>query len=413
MRRVHVKTHKFFNQVSRQAMFEKVGGYVDKFYELELEIEKIKKKYNLEKIYRFDLGENFQGFSPKIKDYVQWMVKGDMLDRSLNSYPERSQSALKERLADKFQIPEKWIIIGAGLDSILDLISRVFLEYRDIFMMPIPSFYLFEEYSERMGAIPVFLELREEDNFGWTDEMTRKFKEMVSKFRPKIVWMANPNNPTGQYIEPAVLQDLISFARSYNTFFVADEAYGEYMDTPDRVVSAAQFIHKFENLMVLRTFSKKYGLAGIRVGYLMCSSQEIIEAILLHRHHFPVPQISVDIAQMAMEDNDFLVESQKETIENRERLCASLSRLKNFSFVPSYSSLLMIKNQRLPSSILMDFFQQRGIIASGLEISGLEGKNYLRITVGSEEANEYLCKICREIDIKSEDVGCEAEIALF
>lgn len=401
---MQIKTYKFFNQFTRQAMFEKVLGYVDQKSSVEFEIQRLKEVFNFEKIYRFDLGENPEGCSTAIKDFlIQKLPNDGLLERSLTRYPDYTYSALREKVAERFQISKKWIIVSTGLGSIIDLITRVFFDRRDMFLMPIPSFYLFEEYSERMGAIPIFLELDEKDHFNWTAESTEKFKSLMAKFRPKIIWIANPNNPTGQFVDVDILKEVIEVARSYNSFVAVDEAYGEYIDGPDHVISAAQFVHQYDNLMVLRTFSKKYGLAGIRVGYMICSSKEIVEAMLTHRQPFPVTPFAVELAMIALGDQGFLNWTQETMEKNRQVLCDNLGKLSFFSFIPSRTSLLMIKNCCIRGTILSNLFKQRGIIVSDLNISGLSGKDYVRITVGKEEANDYLVNACREIEEKYGD----------
>jgi histidinol-phosphate aminotransferase len=398
---MQIKTYKFFNQFTRQAMFEKVLGYVDQKSSVEFEIRRLKEVFNLKKIYRFDLGESPEGCSPAVREFLlKRLPQDELLEKSLTRYPDYTYSALREKIAERFRVSRKWVIVSTGLGSIVDLITRVFFDSKDMFLMPIPSFYLFEEYSERMGAIPIFLELKEKDQFKWTAETTDKFKSLMAKFRPKIFWIANPNNPTGQFIEETVLEELIDVALSYNSFVVVDEAYGEYTDPPGGVTSAAQFVPKYENLMVLRTFSKKFGLAGIRVGYMMCSSKEIIDAMLVHRQPFPVTPLAVELALIALDDQDFLNWSQRTMEKNRKVLCKNLNKLKFFSFIPSRTSLLMIKNGCIKSSILSNLFKQRGIIVSDLNISGLSGKDYVRITVGKKDANEYFIKACAEIDDK-------------
>lgn len=399
---MQIKTHKFFNDATRQAMFERVKGYVDKAVDVETEIERTQAKYGLDRIYRFDLGENADGYSPRIQEYLGELRKDGRinarLNEWLNSYPDRNYLSLRQGLADRFEIPREWIMIGAGLEYILDLITRVFLEPRDIYLTPVPSFYLFEEYSERMGAIPYFLDLKEEDGFRWTAQTTQRFRKLVDKFRPKLIWIANPNNPTGQFVQDMVLEDLMDYARAYNAFIVIDEAYGEYTDPPGEVLSAARFLPRFENLMVLRTFSKKFGLASLRIGYLMCSSPDILEGLQVHRHNFPVTQLSVDLAQIALEDQDFLNQSRLQNTANRKEVFEHLSGLQDFSAIPTRTNIFMLKHRLFSGMELKEAFEQRGIIASSLDISGIQDKGYLRFTLRNREDNRYLTQVCTEID---------------
>lgn len=399
---MHVKTHKFFNAATRQAMFEHVKGYMDRTQDPEAEIGRIQRDYGHEQVFRFDLGENAEGYSPRIQDYLGELRKDGRinvrLNDWLNSYPDRHHTELKQLLGGKFGIPPEWCLIGAGLEAILDLITRVFLDPRDVYLMPIPGFYLFEEYSERMGAIPYFLELREEDDFRWTAHTSQRFKQLVDKFKPKLIWIANPNNPTGQFLHESVLEDLIDCASAYNAFVVVDEAYGEYTDPPGGVHSAAQFLERHKNLMVLRTFSKKYGLASLRIGYVMSSSPEIRDGLQVHRNNFPVTQLSVDLAKIAVEDEAFLDFSRAQTALTRKEVFERLASLRTFTTIPSLTNIFMMRNTRLPGPQLLAALHRRGIIAAPLEISGIRDRGYIRIALRNRADNLHLCAACEEID---------------
>jgi histidinol-phosphate aminotransferase len=340
-----VKTIKSFNQFTRNALLEKVGGYVNKNKSLEREILYIKRTYNLSKIYRFDLGENVDGFSPKVNKYLSTFSRNEVLFSKLHQYPDITHTSLRERLGAIFKVPRQNIVISAGLDSILDLITRVFFEYKDIFLMPVPGFFLFEGYSERMGATPIFHQLDEKDDFRWSENTHENFKNLIVRFRPKIIWLSNPNNPTGQIIPEDKLLDIIHLAYSQNSYIVIDEAYYEFIGEPDD--SAAKYTKLYNNLMVLRSFSKALGLAGIRLGYLICSNPEIIDALLLHRHHFPITQLSLNIARLAVKDKEFIYLTQKNTKQRRDILYKELDALSTFKYIPSRTNIFMLKNKLL------------------------------------------------------------------
>ena len=378
---------------------EKVNGYVNKTKSFEEDILLLKEFYGLENIYRFDLGENTDGFSPLIDDFINILYENNNLISKLHRYPDITHLAIRERLAEIYNIPRQYIVISSGLDSILDLITRTFFEYRDTYLMPVPNFFLFESYSERMGASPVFMQLNEEDNFGWTEESFARFKDLIVKFRPKLIWLSNPNNPTGQIIPEDKLLEIIKIASDYNVYVVVDEAYYEFIGALGE--SSAKYIYKYNNLMVLRTFSKALGLAGIRLGYLMCSDPEIIDALLLHRHHFPVTQLSLNIAQLSLKDTDYLYHTQYITMARRNILFNKLSTLKSFRFIPSNTNIFMLRSQCLSASDLDKKLRMLGIITSRLNITGISNDNYLRITIRSDTDNDYLFKACQQIDIES------------
>ena len=399
-----MKTHKFFNTATRQAMFEQVKGYVDKSIDLGARIERIKREHGIERIYRFDLGENAEGYSPRIEQYLDGFrgsdgrIAPDRLVAWLSAYPDRDHTGLKRALSLRYGIPAEWVLIDAGLDSILDLITRVFLEHGDGFLMPTPSFYLFEEYSERMGAVPYFLPLLERDQYRWTEEVISQYRKLVARFQPKLVWLANPNNPTGQFIEPELLRELIDHACDYNAFVVIDEAYGEYTDPPGDVHSAARWLTRYENLLVLRTFSKKYGLASLRIGYAMCASPDIREGLQVHRHHFPVTQAALDLASIALEDRAFLEHSRARTLANRAEMFQRIGGLQSFALIPSQTNIFMLRNRQLDGAQFAAALERFGIIASPLEISGIKERGFLRFTLRSVEDNLHLCAALEEID---------------
>lgn len=391
-----IKTYKFFNQLTRQALLDSVNGYVDKSKSVTSEINKLRGKFGIKKIYRFDLGENADGFSPKINEYLRKAENQKVLFEKLNEYPNVTHIGLRQQLAEFYHIDRKNIVLSTGLDSILDLITRVFFDYNDVYLMPVPDFFLFESYSERMGGMPIFLPLSEENNFCWTEKTIHHLCDLIERFRPKIVWLSNPSNPSGQVIRPDTLEQIIKIAYDNNVFIVIDEAYGEFFKDANQ--SAIQFIHEYENLMVLRTFSKAYGLAGIRLGYLISSSKDIIQALLMHRNHFPVTQFALKTASLALTDQKFIQQTIVSTEYRRQKLFQDLLELKTFRFIPSTTNNFMLKNKFLTDEKLHLLLKQKGIYTSLLRITGIEKQNYLRVTIRSEEDNHFLVQKCHEIE---------------
>ncbi len=393
-----VKTIKSFNQTTQNALLEKAEGYVSKNKSVEGELSGLKKQNNLPRTYRFDLGESIDGFSPLINNLLEDLSRNiiPFSKKMLQEYPDVSHVYLRKRLGAIFDVPFQNILLSAGLNSIIDLIARVFLEYKDIFLMPVPEFFLFESYSERMGANPVFIQLEETDNYIWTKETIDRFKEQIVKFRPKIIWLSNPNNPTGQVIPEDILLEIIDLAHSYSIYVVVDEAYHEFVGLHND--SAVKFTHKYDNLMVLRTFSKALGLAGIRLGYLICSNKDIIDALLIYRHHFPITQLSLNVARIAIKDSDSLKLVQQKTKYRREILFNNLKNLETFKFIPSQTNIFMLRNRFMTATELDKIFRKHGIITSFLNITGISQDNYLRLTIRNGEDNSYLFNVCKKIN---------------
>jgi len=390
-----IKTYKFFNQLTQQALLDDIEGYVDKSQSVSNEIIKLQSRCGIEKIYRFDLGENVDGFSPNINNLFNNPFREKNLFDKLNEYPSITHRQLRQKIAQLHGILREQIVISTGLDSIIDLITRVFFEYNDQYLMTIPEFFLFENYSERMGAKPIFVQLEEKNNYAWTSETIEQFKTTIYRFRPKIVWLSNPNNPSGQVIPSEILLEIIKITQSYNVFIVVDEAYGEY--NPEKS-SAAQFINDYKNLMVLRTFSKAYGLAGIRLGYLMTSSRDIVKAMLLHRHHFPAGQMAQKFASLALDDQNFIQRTINTTEKRKKILFKQLSELKTFELIPSLTNIYMLKNKYISDDKLNYLFKYKGIFTSLIKNNGSMNNKYLRLTVRTEDDNNYLVSKCMEIE---------------
>ncbi|NJN28809.1 MAG: histidinol-phosphate aminotransferase family protein [Cyclobacteriaceae bacterium] len=272
-----------------------------------------------------------------------------------------------------------------------------FFDPKDYYISLVPSFYLFEDYSERMGAIPVFVELKEEDNFALTNEKIIELKVQIVKYKPKIVWIANPNNPTGNVISEETLEEIVSLAKEHNTFVVIDEAYIEYLEKIGKR-SMIKLTGMYDNMMVLRTFSKAYGLAGMRIGYLISSSKDIVEAMLMLRTHFPVTQLALNMASLALSDKDFLRYTQKATQELAYKLFYKLDKLKSFRYISTATNIFLLGNNYLSDKELDSKFKEKGIITSYVNFPQKKNNRFLRITLRCEKENEYLYKTCKKID---------------
>jgi histidinol-phosphate aminotransferase len=373
-----------FNKLTCDALYNKISGYVDKTKHIN--------KYSSNHIYRFDLGENIDGFSPKINKFLK--NKNKEFFENLNQYPDTTYKSLCEKIGIIYNVSPKNIVVSNGLDSIIDLVTRIFFECDYKFLIAVPDFFLFESYSKRMGASFISIQLKEENNYVWTNDTYQEFNELLIKHKPKIVLLSNPNNPTGQVIPEERLIEMIELANLYNVLIVVDEAYHEFIANP--LDSIAKYLNKYKNLIVLRSFSKAIGLAGIRVGYLMCANEDIIDALMLYRHHFPITQTSLNIALEALNDIKFLYKTQEKTKTRRKLLFKDLDTLDTFKYIPSLTNIFMLKNKHMNANELQDIFRSYGIISSSIN---MQDNIYLRLTIRTEEDNKYLFNVCQKIHL--------------
>ncbi|RPI72485.1 MAG: histidinol-phosphate aminotransferase family protein [Desulfobacteraceae bacterium] len=394
--KIQIKTQSFFNIGTQRALYEKVGGYISKEFYIQEYIKILKERYRLNKIYRFDLGQNNDGCAEEVAIRFKELSK-DNIQQLLKNYPEFICLNLREKIAKLHNIFPEWIQLAAGLEQMLAHIASSFLELNDRIMITSPTFYLFEEYSRRMGAVPIYLFLREEDNFTWTASTFDEYKKVLSRLNPKLIWIANPNNPSGIFCPPELVESIVREAADHYAFVVIDEAYGEYTDPDGGVHSASSLLHEYKNLIVLRTFSKGYGLANLRVGYAMSSNEDILRALKVHRTYFPITQFSFDFAKIALDHIDSLIAVRQKA---GERKAYFLERIKTIPhIIPMYSqtNVMMVRHIRLSANRLMDHLEKNGIIVAKVPGEDPILKRYIRVTLGTKKELDYFCKVLKKI----------------
>ncbi len=397
MRRVKIKTHTFFNLATQRALYEKVGGYISKEFYIQEYIKILKAKYNLKRIYRFDLGQNNEGCSPAVEARLKALIETEDIRHYMKNYPEFICRELRKKIANHYKIEAEWILLSAGLDQMISIIAATFLELKDRIMINSPSFYLFEEYSKRLGAVPIYLHLKEKDKFKWTKETFDEYCQILRKLNPKLIWIANPNNPTGVSSPPTLLKNIVEEAANNYAYVIIDEAYGEYIDYNGKANSTSFFLSDYKNLIVLRTFSKAYGLASLRVGYAMSSNEDILRALKIHRNYFPITQLAFDLASVALDNSDYLKIVHEQVAERKKIFVEGFANIPHIFYVDTETNTLMVKHNELSSHDLIYALEKRGIIVATVPGEEDITKKYIRVTMGTEEEIRYFLEVLSEI----------------
>lgn len=397
MKTTKIRTNTFFNLGTQRALYDKVTGYARKESYTQIHIRELKEKYNLDKIYRFDLGQNNEGCAAEVGSRFIELTRSDNIRDYIKKYPEFYTGELREKIARLHGITDpNCVLFSAGLDQMIGIIAHTFLELNDRFMVNSPSFYLFEEYSKRMGAIAIHLKLKEEDGYTWKPETFDEYREILKKLNPKLIWIANPNNPTGAPCQKDLIKFIVDEAANYFAFVVVDEAYGEYTDPDGGVNSASRLLKEYNNFIVLRTFSKAYGLASLRIAYAITGNPDIISAIRIHSNYFPITQFSFDLASVALDHIDYLKTARDLTQKRRDSFIKELDRIKDVSYVETRANIMMVKHEKLSGAGLIDHLEKHGILVA--IISDEEAVSpYVRLTLGSEEENNYFAEVLRKI----------------
>ena len=395
---MNIPTQRMFNIQTQMALLSRVESYLGDDDDEFNKYRDTKKKYNLQQVYKFDIGRNCDGFSSLVREVMEQTDITKEAIKNLIDYPDNHYRLLASYLSKLYGVHTDWFVIGSGLENMIDIITRIFLSQNDKFLLPVPNFSLFEEYSSRTEATPIFVNLKKENNYRWISETTDEIINDIKNFSPKLLWISNPINPTGQFIEHNVLEKIIETAEQYNCFVIVDEAYGEYTDRDNGFVSCYEFIKKHQNLVVLRTLSKIFGLPGIRIGYLVSKNADLNKAVSLYRQYFPFSWFSLFVGQIAVVDQEYAAKSRKLNSERKARLFQKLDQLSGYEYLKSESSVFLLKSKTLTADNLVQNLVQKGVfVANHNSITGISGENFIRVTVQNNEDNEYFVEMLKDM----------------
>ena len=336
-------------------------------------------KSKLAKI-KLSANESALGPSPKAKkEYIK-------VSKSFARYPDSDGTFLRQTLSNKFKLDKSRIILGSGSDQIFELVCKTFLKKGDEVIVPKYSFIIYRIYSKMNGAKVIY---SKEDNF------TVSVKDILKKVtkKTKIVFLANPNNPTGTYIKKKNLQFLRKKLRS-NILLVVDDAYFEYVKQKD-YNSALGIFRNYKNVVITRTFSKIYGLAGLRVGWGY-GSKDIINALNKIKPPFNVSRPALFAASAAIRDNVWLNKEIKHVNKWNKKMFNEFKRMK-IETNKSYSNFLLVNFDRVKinSQKVFKLLAKTGILVRKMDVYGI--KNSLRITIGKSDENRKLISKMKKI----------------
>ena len=322
---------------------------------------------------KLSANESALGPSPKaIRAY-------NKVSKNLKRYPESNGFFLRKNLAKKFKLDSSRIILGSGSDQIFELICRAYLKKNDEVIVSKYSFIVYRIYSKISGALVKFAK---EDNFCSSVE---NILSRVSR-KTKIVFLANPNNPTGTYICQKDLIKLRMKLRS-NILLVIDDAYFEYILKND-YKSGLQLFSKSKNVIVTRTFSKIYGLASLRVGWGY-ASRKIIESLNQIKPPFNVSKPALIAANAAIFDYSWLRKEIRYIERWRKIMFKKLEKMKIETNEGDANFLLInFDRTKVTSAKVFRELAKSGILLRKMDSYGIN--NSLRVTIGKQNENKKL-----------------------
>ncbi len=325
---------------------------------------------SVEKIVKLASNENPLGMSPKARAAVEMAISG------LERYPD--QFALIAALAERLGVAQNQIVLGNGSNDVLDLAARVFLAPGRSSVFSLHAFAVYPLATLSAGGACIVVPAR---HYGHDLAAMRA----AIRSDTRMVWIANPNNPTGTFLP---YPDVKVFMHSVpaDVVVVLDEAYNDYLPPAERAESVA-WIKEFPNLIITRTFSKIYGLAGLRIGFAV-AAPEVADLMNRVRQPFNVNNLAVAAACAALDDHLFVAESYALNRRGMEQIVAGLKRL-GLEHIPSHGNFVTfaVKEGATVNQKLL----KQGVIVRPIGGYGLP--NHLRVTIGLETENARFLEV--------------------
>jgi histidinol-phosphate aminotransferase len=335
-------------------------------------IDEVKREYGLEDVIKLASNENPLGVSPKAVEAMREAVA------RVNFYPDASSFDLRTAIGRRFDVPIESVGIGNGADDLILQLSMACLEDGDRVVASRSSFPIYDVYAHVMRAEMVKTPLR--DSLGIDlGAMADAIDE-----RTKLVYVCNPNNPTGTIVRAEEVERFMKRVPEC-TVVVFDEAYREMVDADDFPDTLALVREGRPNVVVLRTFSKVYGLAGIRVGYAF-APPELISTLMRIKMVFNVNVAAQAAGIAALEDDDFLARSVEANRNGRRLLCDAFDRL-GLEYAESHTNFVLVRIGPRAEAV------QQGLLKTGVIVrpcGGFDLPECLRISIGTPEQNERL-----------------------
>jgi len=322
------------------------------------------------KVIKLNTNENPYPPSPKVIEAIRQAAGG-----GLQKYPDPFATAFRHRAAEILakELPEispDWILCGNGSDDILTIVMRAFVDQGEVVRFPNPSYVLYQTLAEIQGAESEVVDFEADWSLG---PKFSQLKNSQSQKHPRLCFLANPNSPSGTLVPPGQVAEM---AAALPCPLVVDEAYGDFSDTNSLAVVAEN-----ERVIVLRTLSKSYALAGLRFGFAVAQPQ-VIEQLAKVKDSYNCDALSIAAATAAIDDQDWLAENRRKILATRERMIAAL-RDKGFDVTDSQANFAWCTHKDRDLQSLYEELKAAGVLVRYMVYPGWpEG---IRITVGTDD----------------------------
>lgn len=339
-------------------------------------IEETKRQLGLKEVIKLASNENPLG--PSLKA-VKAIKKNISL---LNRYPDSQCFYLKRKIAKYLNLDSGSIVLGNGSDELIDVIIKTFVEDDENIITADTTFLEYEIIASVNAKQLVKVPLK------YFKYDLAEIKKKINR-KTKLVFIANPNNPTGTYVNKYELQDFLNDLDD-GVIVVLDEAYDTFIDVDD-FPNSLSYLNK-KNIIILKTFSKAYGLAGLRIGYAI-ANPDFAYYMEKVRQPFNVNLLAQAAAIKALDDKEFLKKTKKVILEGKEYLYQELMK-SGIPFVPSVANFILI-DVGCDSLAVFRQMLKYGVIVRDMKQYGLN--NFIRLTIGTKKENERFIRVLKKI----------------
>lgn len=293
-----------------------------------------------------------------------------------NRYPLADADSLIDRIADYTGFPSSGIIVGNGSNELIQTLVYAICDSGDSILVVQPGFSVFKRVASVMNIVAVEVPLLADFSFD-VNAVIKKGKKV------KLTILASPNNPTGTALS---VEDISKIARNIDGIVVIDEAYYEfYRETAQRLIK------KWDNIVVIRTFSKALRLAGIRLGYLL-GREKMVRQLFKARLPFSLGIFQQVVGEVIMENKKIIEASTEKIAKEKERLFHELEKVRNIRPIPSCANFILFESKNTPGRDIYKKLYESGVVVRYFDVPEL--KNMLRVTVGTHKENDiFLEKI--------------------
>ncbi|OGP73169.1 MAG: histidinol-phosphate transaminase [Deltaproteobacteria bacterium RBG_16_49_23] len=340
-------------------------------------IEEVQKEYGAKRWVKLASNENLLGPSPKALEAIRRELP------NIHFYPEGPSPVLRQALAKTFSLAEGNIVISNGADNLILMIANAFVDEGDEVIMADPTFPVYTNVTQIMGGKPIRVRLQDytHDLDGMLNRVTRK---------TKLIFVCNPNNPTGTIVSESSFNQFLSRLPG-RVIVILDEAYGDFAEAPF-YPNGLDYVKDGKQVIALRTFSKVYGLAGLRIGYAI-GREDLIHCLYQVRDPFPVHRLAQVAAVAALADTDHILKSIQLVYEGRRYLYKELEKM-GILYVPSEANFIFIDFEKDVEEVF------QGLLREGIIIRPGKTWGYptcSRITIGRMTDNRRFIRALKKI----------------